>query len=143
MLQLHERGMKIQHTIYNQACRLLCDDYEQVRSAAVQMVWVLSQLYPESIVPIPSSNEQVRLVDNSFGKISHMISDGSWVVRVQATKTLGNMLQVSPHFLEQTSGGYVLLMSGPKSSIRLVSSPRGGNGLMMLPRRRWTRQLST
>lgn len=30
-----------------QACRLLTDDYEQVRSAAVQMVWVLSQLYPE------------------------------------------------------------------------------------------------
>lgn len=30
-----------------QACRLLSDDYEQVRSAAVQMVWVLSQLYPE------------------------------------------------------------------------------------------------
>ncbi|TRZ02149.1 hypothetical protein DNTS_014240, partial [Danionella cerebrum] len=47
MLQLHERGMKIQQTIYNQACKLLSDDYEQVRSAAVQMVWVLSQLYPE------------------------------------------------------------------------------------------------
>lgn len=30
-----------------QACRLLSDDYEQVRSAAVRMVWVLSQLYPE------------------------------------------------------------------------------------------------
>lgn len=30
-----------------QACLLLSDDYEQVRSAAVQMVWVLSQLYPE------------------------------------------------------------------------------------------------
>nr|XP_046169622.1 integrator complex subunit 4 isoform X2 [Oncorhynchus gorbuscha] len=102
MLQLHERGLKIQQTIYDQACQLLCDDYEQVRSAAVQMVWVLSQLYPESIVPIPSSNEQVRLVDDSFGKISHMVSDGSWVVRVQAAKTLGNMLQVSPHFLEQT-----------------------------------------
>uniref|UniRef100_A0AAZ3RP70 Integrator complex subunit 4 n=1 Tax=Oncorhynchus tshawytscha TaxID=74940 RepID=A0AAZ3RP70_ONCTS len=88
MLQLHERGLKIQQTIYDQACQLLCDDYEQVRSAAVQMVWVLSQLYPESIVPIPSSNEQVRLVDDSFGKISHMVSDGSWVVRVQAAKTL-------------------------------------------------------
>uniref|UniRef100_A0AAQ4PM06 Integrator complex subunit 4 n=1 Tax=Gasterosteus aculeatus aculeatus TaxID=481459 RepID=A0AAQ4PM06_GASAC len=85
-----------------QACRLLTDDYEQVRSAAVQMVWVLSQLYPESIVPIPSSNEEIRLVDDAFGKISHMVSDGSWMVRVQAAKTLGSMLQVSPHFLEQT-----------------------------------------
>lgn len=32
---------------FPQACKLLSDDYEQVRSAAVQMVWVLSQLYPE------------------------------------------------------------------------------------------------
>ncbi|XP_027136092.1 integrator complex subunit 4 [Larimichthys crocea] len=102
MLQLHERGMKIHEIIYDQACRLLSDDYEQVRSAAVQMVWVLSQLYPESIVPIPSSNEEIRLVDDAFGKISHMVSDGSWMVRVQAAKTLGSMLQVSPHFLEQT-----------------------------------------
>ncbi|CAJ1066328.1 LOW QUALITY PROTEIN: integrator complex subunit 4-like [Xyrichtys novacula] len=102
MLQLHERGIKIHEIIYEQACRLLLDDYEQVRSAAVQMVWVLSQLYPESIVPIPSSNEEIRLVDDVFGKISHMVSDGSWMVRVQAAKTLGSMLQVSPHFLEQT-----------------------------------------
>uniref|UniRef100_A0A3Q3GC62 Integrator complex subunit 4 n=1 Tax=Labrus bergylta TaxID=56723 RepID=A0A3Q3GC62_9LABR len=36
MLQLHERGIKIHDIIYEQACRLLSDDYEQVRS-----------LYPE------------------------------------------------------------------------------------------------
>ncbi|XP_074536533.1 integrator complex subunit 4 [Halichoeres trimaculatus] len=102
MLQLHDRGIKIHEIVYEQACRLLSDDYEQVRSAAVQMVWVLSQLYPESIVPIPSSNEEIRLVDDAFGKISHMVSDGSWMVRVQAAKTLGSMLQVSPQFLEQT-----------------------------------------
>ncbi|XP_061537938.1 integrator complex subunit 4 isoform X1 [Phycodurus eques] len=102
MLQLHERGIKIQQMIYEQACRLLADDYEQVRSAAVQMVWVLSDLYPESIVPIPSSNEEIRLADDAFGKISHMVSDGSWMVRAQAAKTLGSMSQVSPHFLEQT-----------------------------------------
>ncbi|KAK2520178.1 Ints4 [Columba guinea] len=102
MLQLHERGLKLQQAIYNQACKLLADDYEQVRSAAVQLIWVLSQLYPESIVPIPSSNEEIRLVDDAFGKICHMVSDGSWVVRVQAAKLLGSMQQVSSHFLEQT-----------------------------------------
>ncbi|NXI15470.1 INT4 protein, partial [Irena cyanogastra] len=102
MLQLHERGIKLQQAIYGQACKLLADDYEQVRSAAVQLIWVLSQLYPESIVPIPSSNEEIRLVDDAFGKICHMVSDGSWVVRVQAAKLLGSMQQVSSHFLEQT-----------------------------------------
>ncbi|XP_009320224.1 PREDICTED: integrator complex subunit 4 [Pygoscelis adeliae] len=90
MLQLHERGLKLQQAIYSQACKLLADDY------------VLSQLYPESIVPIPSSNEEIRLVDDAFGKICHMVSDGSWVVRVQAAKLLGSMQQVSSHFLEQT-----------------------------------------
>ncbi|CAI9563565.1 unnamed protein product [Staurois parvus] len=102
MLQLHERGLKLQQGTYSQACKLLTDDYEQVRSAAVELIWVLSQLYPESIVPIPSSNEEIRLVDDAFGKVCHMVSDGSWVVRVQACKLLGSMLQVSPHFLEQT-----------------------------------------
>ncbi|CAJ0940379.1 unnamed protein product [Ranitomeya imitator] len=102
MLQLHGRGLKLQQVLYSQACKLLTDDYEQVRSAAVELVWVLSQLYPESIVPIPSSNEEIRLVDEAFGKVCHMVSDGSWMVRVQACKLLGSMQQVSPHFLEQT-----------------------------------------
>ncbi|XP_059819622.1 integrator complex subunit 4 isoform X1 [Hypanus sabinus] len=101
-LQLHERGMKLQQTIYSQACKALTDDYEQVRSVAVQLVWVISQLYADSIVPIPSSNEEIRLVDDAFGKICHMVNDGSWLVRIQAAKLLGSMHQVSVQFLEQT-----------------------------------------
>ncbi|KFR05733.1 Integrator complex subunit 4, partial [Opisthocomus hoazin] len=99
MLQLHERGLKLQQAIYSQACKLLADDYEQVRSAGTGCVQSDSKC---CIVPIPSSNEEIRLVDDAFGKICHMVSDGSWVVRVQAAKLLGSMQQVSSHFLEQT-----------------------------------------
>uniref|UniRef100_A0A8C6XHW7 Integrator complex subunit 4 n=1 Tax=Naja naja TaxID=35670 RepID=A0A8C6XHW7_NAJNA len=97
MLQLHERGLKLQQAIYNQVMIM-----SYITLAKVQLTWVLSQLYAESIVPIPSSNEEIRLVDDAFGKICHMVSDGSWVVRVQAAKLLGSMQQVSSHFLEQT-----------------------------------------
>uniref|UniRef100_A0A8P0T3Q4 Integrator complex subunit 4 n=2 Tax=Canis lupus familiaris TaxID=9615 RepID=A0A8P0T3Q4_CANLF len=102
MLQLHERGLKLHQAIYNQACKLLSDECEQVRSAAVQLLWAISQLYPESAVPIPFSNEEIRLVDDAFGAICPVVSDGSWVVRVQAAKLLGSMEQVSFHFLERT-----------------------------------------
>ncbi|XP_012658427.1 integrator complex subunit 4 [Otolemur garnettii] len=63
MLQLHEKGLKLHQTIYSQACKLLSDDFEQVRSAAVQLIWVISQLYPESfhsfLVVSVGSMEQV------------------------------------------------------------------------------------
>lgn len=46
-----------------QACRLLSDDYEQVRSAAVQMVWVLSQLYPERQANYASLKLRLDILD--------------------------------------------------------------------------------
>uniref|UniRef100_A0A8C1GQW9 Integrator complex subunit 4 n=1 Tax=Cyprinus carpio TaxID=7962 RepID=A0A8C1GQW9_CYPCA len=109
-LQLHERGMKIQQTIYNQACKLLSDDYEQVRSAAVQMVWFLSQLYPESIVPIPSSNEEIRL---------------------SASCETGSMHQVSPHFLEQTLDKKLMKRTAHERAKELYASGEFSSG------RRW------
>ena len=43
----HQRGLRLEQAVYPQACRALRDDYEGVRVAAVRLIWVLSQLYPE------------------------------------------------------------------------------------------------
>ncbi|CAN0081246.1 integrator complex subunit 4 isoform X2 [Lampetra fluviatilis] len=102
MLQLHDRGVKLDQSVYQQTCQALSDDYEQVRSAAVRLICVISQIYPESVVPVPSSNEEIRLVDDAFGKVCQVVSDGSLLVRVQAAKMLGTMQNVSEKFLEQT-----------------------------------------
>ena len=45
--QLHQRGQSIDLSVYKQACNALTDDYEDVRTAAVKLVWILSHIYPE------------------------------------------------------------------------------------------------
>uniref|UniRef100_A0A2K6MNG0 Integrator complex subunit 4 n=1 Tax=Rhinopithecus bieti TaxID=61621 RepID=A0A2K6MNG0_RHIBE len=101
MLQLHERGLKLHQTIYNQACKLLSDDYEQVRSAAVQLIWVVSQLYPERSVFSHLLSTCYVLVQEAHTP-GLWTSPGPWLVRNQATQQEGSMEQVSSHFLEQT-----------------------------------------
>lgn len=53
------------------------------------------------IVKLPSSDD-VRLVDDAFIKICHMVNDLSMSVRREATGLLGSLHLVSPKFLEQT-----------------------------------------
>ncbi|XP_060072180.1 integrator complex subunit 4-like [Ylistrum balloti] len=102
MLQFHQRGLPLGEGIYQHACSALTDDYRGVRLAAIKLVWVLSHLYPESLIPVPDSDEKLRLVDDGFTKICNMINDISMIVRVEAATLLGSLHQVSPKFLEQT-----------------------------------------
>lgn len=44
---LHNRGVKLQPTVYGETCEALTDDYEIVRSAALQLIWVLAKTYPD------------------------------------------------------------------------------------------------
>lgn len=52
-------------------------------------------------VKLPSSDE-VRLVDDAFIKICHMVNDLSMTVRREAAGLLGSLHLVSQKFLEQT-----------------------------------------
>lgn len=49
-LKLHERGLKLELSIYNDVCLALSDDHENVRQCALKMIWVLSHSYPERLV---------------------------------------------------------------------------------------------
>ncbi|XP_060575601.1 integrator complex subunit 4-like [Ruditapes philippinarum] len=102
LLTFHERGVKLDESLYKAAWEALNDDYEGVRLAAIQVVWVLSHLYPESVVPVPNSDEELRLVDDGFVKICNMINDISVKVRTKAASLLGSLHLVSTRFLEQT-----------------------------------------
>lgn len=101
MILLHQRCQKLELQVYGQVCSALSDDYEGVRCSALNLVWILSQIYPES--PIVSINdEHLRLVDDAFAKICDMVNDSSYKVRAAAAGLLGSMHLVSNSFLFQT-----------------------------------------
>lgn len=48
------------------------------------------------------NDEKLRLVDDAFGRICNCVCDLSVQVRVKAVSLLGQMKNVSLHYLEQT-----------------------------------------
>lgn len=55
-----------------------------------------------SIIVLPDSEQELRLIDDAFGKICNGVTDLSMHVRVHAAKLLGSMTAVHPKFLNQT-----------------------------------------
>jgi len=49
-LMWHQRGILLDQKLYSLVCVALKDDYEDVRLAAVKLVWVFSHVYPEQLV---------------------------------------------------------------------------------------------
>ncbi|XP_033119537.1 integrator complex subunit 4-like isoform X2 [Anneissia japonica] len=102
MLSLHQKGQVLEQSIYKQVYTALRDDSESVRLAALRLMWVLSHVYPENLIPLPDSEEKLRLVDDAFAKICQLVTDSSVQVRTTAAGLLGSLHLVSAHFLEQT-----------------------------------------
>ena len=75
-LTLHQRGQRLDLSVYQQSVKALTDDYEGVRLAALKLVWVLSQVYPEEMLAVKggSTEDQLRLVDDGFTNICQMVS---------------------------------------------------------------------
>ncbi|KAG8251770.1 Integrator complex subunit 4 [Homalodisca vitripennis] len=102
LIVLHGRGLKLQASLYDETCEALKDDYEIVRRAALQLIYLLAKSYPDHPAKLADSDEELRLVDDAFGKICNAVNDLSMRVRTQAAQLLGSLTLVSPKFLHQT-----------------------------------------
>ncbi|CAG8591966.1 4838_t:CDS:10, partial [Paraglomus brasilianum] len=105
LLRLHQRGCKLELSLYDLCKESLKDDYEEVRIEALNLIWVLSSLYPDSSVkPFldNSLDKSVRLVDDAFVRICDIISDVSVNVRSKASTLLGSYRQAEDSILLQT-----------------------------------------
>ncbi|CAG8615335.1 3538_t:CDS:1 [Ambispora leptoticha] len=124
LVELHHRRSILDLKWYQLSINCLKDDYEQVRSAALSLVWVLSGLYPNEKIPLSNgSKESISLVDDAFIKICDMISDGSVKIRSKACAILGSCRDVSEIILLQTFSKEVMSHLKRKNPIK-----SGGGG---------------
>ncbi|KAG0304982.1 Integrator complex subunit 4 [Dissophora globulifera] len=142
LLDLHRQGFKLGLVMYDVAILALLDDYQEVRMEGLDLIYILSGLYPEQIVqnPFSSQIQATRLVDDAFIRICDMVNDSSMPVRAKACSLLGRFKTVDYKFLSQTFSKQIMarlkvdiapknLAAGPAQKqaqrAKLIATPEG------------------
>ncbi|GJJ76871.1 integrator complex subunit 4 [Entomortierella parvispora] len=142
LLELHSKGFKLALTMYDVAIVALVDDYQEVRMEGLDLVYILSTLYPNQVVqnPLATQLQATRLVDDAFIRVCDMVNDSSMIVRAKACSFLGRFKSVSYKFLSQTFSKQIMarlkvdvapknLAAGPAQKqaqrAKLIATPEG------------------
>ncbi|XP_050525128.1 integrator complex subunit 4 [Daktulosphaira vitifoliae] len=102
MVRLHDRGIRLNPTVYLEVCSIINDDNDMVREAALNVISVLGTYYPEERIKGINGEEMARMCDEAFENICNFMTDISYRIRTQAARLLGKFLSVSSSILLKT-----------------------------------------
>ncbi|KAF9991317.1 Integrator complex subunit 4 [Mortierella antarctica] len=142
LLELHRQGFRLALVMYDVCILALIDDYQEVRMEGLDLIYILSSLYPEQTVQEPHATQlqATRLVDDAFIRICDMVNDSSMTVRAKACSYLGRFKSVDYKFLSQTFSKQIMarlkvdvapknLAAGPAQKqaqrAKLIATPEG------------------
>ncbi|KAF9571607.1 Integrator complex subunit 4 [Mortierella alpina] len=142
LLEIHRQGFRLALVMYDVCILALIDDYQEVRMEGLDLIYILSGLYPEQTVQDPQATQlqATRLVDDAFIRICDMVNDSSMTVRAKACSYLGRFKSVDYKFLSQTFSKQIMarlkvdvaprnLAAGPAQKqaqrAKLIATPEG------------------
>ncbi|KAI9345097.1 armadillo-type protein [Pilaira anomala] len=104
LVQMHLRGCPLDLAIYNLSVSSLRDDYEEVRMGGLNLMGVLSSLYPEHRMKLAHEEveETTRLIDDAFNKVCDLVNDSAITVRTKACVMMASYQHVGSDTLNQT-----------------------------------------
>ncbi|KAI8992594.1 armadillo-type protein [Pilobolus umbonatus] len=104
LVQMHLRGSPLDLATYNLAVSSLRDDHEEVRIAGLNLIGVLSSLYPDHRMKLAHEqvDETTRLIDDAFNKVCDLVNDSVVVIRTKACVMMASYQHVSIDTLKQT-----------------------------------------
>lgn len=138
LLTLQQRRQQLPLRVVALATRALEDDFADVRTAGLRLLWALACAHPDATVPAvatsgsaaagsaaagssaASEGNQARLVDEVFVTICNSVCDAEPEVRATACSLLGSLRGVGVPYLLQTFDKRLMSHLRPRKSAHQV-----------------------